>query len=220
MMSPPGAGKTRTPGRHPFPYIGIDIFRAGPYLGICIHTVISVHWVVWVVPFCQGRGFKLGGRGMWVTEPHFAVERISSRLAVGCGPCLNETSPRVATTPPRGSYQFLCLPRPTGQATYRPRRISTRLTGRGSLCAILADPQTNARAGRNPSLKILPTIPHASDRSRRTTAPDGSPSCGRPWPAQPRSSRPSSDAARRGAGHDRHHYPARVTGRHPADRQG
>ena len=28
--------------------------------------------------------------------------------------------------------------------------------GRGFLCAILADPQTNARAGRNPSLKILP----------------------------------------------------------------
>jgi hypothetical protein len=44
--------------------------------------------------------------------------------------------------------------------------------GRGFLCAILADPQTNARAGRNPSLKIPPTIPHAAARSRPTTAPD------------------------------------------------
>jgi hypothetical protein len=48
MMSPPGAEKTRTPGRHPFPYIGIDIFRAGPYLGICVHTVIVyIGWYGW-----------------------------------------------------------------------------------------------------------------------------------------------------------------------------
>ena len=48
MMSPPGAGKDRAPGRHPFPYIGIDIFRAGPYLGICVHTVIVyIGWCGW-----------------------------------------------------------------------------------------------------------------------------------------------------------------------------
>ena len=65
--------------------------------------------------------------------------------------------------------------------------------GRGFLCAILADPQTNARAGRNPSLKILPdSSPHASARSRPTTAPAASPSCGRPSPTPPRRSRPGS----------------------------
>ena len=40
--------------------------------------------------------------------------------------------------------------------------------------------------------KILPTLPHASARSRPTTAPDASPSCARPSPAPPRRSRPGS----------------------------
>ena len=93
---------------------------------------------------------------------------------------------------PGGSYLYLCC-----QGRRSPTKLPAEAKstpgspGRGFLCAILADPQTNARAGRNPSLKILPTLPHdASARSRPTTAPDASPSCARPSPTRRRRSRP------------------------------
>ena len=90
--------------------------------------------------------------------------------------------------------------------------------GRGFLCAILADPQTNARAGRNPSLKILPTLPHASARSRPQTAPDASPSCGWPSPTRRRRSRSGFAPGNGGSGRELPHLQAPDTGRGPADR--
>ena len=103
--------------------------------------------------------------------------------------------------------------------------------GRGFLCAILADPQTNARAGRNPSLKILPQTrstwsvvalpcPDAASRSRPTTAPDASPSCARPSPAPPRRSKPDYTPGNGGSDRELLHNLFHHAGRGPADRTG
>jgi hypothetical protein len=145
---------------------------------MCTHSH-SVHWVVWVVPFCQGRGFKFGGRGagrgVWVTEPRFAGERISSLLAVGCRPCLNETSPEVATTPPRGSYLYLCLPRPRHTNLPAEAKSNTHLDGEGvsvryssrptNQCKGRSEPFTENSADAPP--RFGPLAPE--DRARRVT---------------------------------------------------
>src|SRR5512135_1813462 len=106
--------------------------------------------------------------------------------------------------------------------SFRLRRISTRLTGRGFLCAILADSQTNARVGPTSSPKILPTLSRraASARSRPQTAPDGSPSYGRPSPAPPPSSRPGYAPGNGGSDRELPYNQFHHAGRGPADRMG
>ena len=96
------------------------------------------------------------------------------------------------------------------------------------MCAILADPQTNARAGRNPPLKILPQTrstwsvalpcPDAAARSRPTTTPDASPRCARPSPTLRRRSRPGYAPENRGSDRELLHNPRHHAGRGPADR--
>jgi len=113
------------------------------------------------------------------------------------------------------------MPRPRrSQLTGRGAPRKPPLTGRRALCAlaILADPPSVART--RPKIRPRPpSRPGVPSRRPRPRGHAAAPRRGRPGPAPPRSSRPASGAARRGAGHDCHHNPARVTGHHPADRQ-
>ena len=107
---------------------------------------------------------------------------------------LNEASPPGRLLLHRGLVSISVFAKADAYKLPAEAKSTSGSPGRGFLCVILADPQTNARAGRNPSLKILPQTrstwsvgalpcPDASARSRPTTVPDASPSCGRPSPA-------------------------------------
>ena len=98
-----------------------------------------------------------------------------------------------------GARLFLCCQGrlPTKQTAEA--KSTPGFPGRGFLCAIVADPPTVARAGRIPSLRILPTPPRhdSSARLRPTRRPAASPSCGRACRFRPRVPGPDR---RRGTG--------------------
>ena len=123
-----------------------------------------------------------------------------------------------------GARIYICVAKAERLPSYPAEAKSTPGSpGRGFLCAILADPQTNARAGRNPSLKILPRqLSRPTLRPARARRP-------RPPPRRaahgPRRRRPDvpGPVTRRGTGgasRELPHLQVPDAGRGPADRTG